>query len=121
MSGERCKCPSTLSRGLARKGRYDPNTGGGESTVIEILAAGRHDNVGAKRPASLEVALRIQLPETVNDRSCQEVHDGDVEMAFSMNRNQINCHDPRRSHTLSAQRTLSTMSPNDYSVLSKQP
>jgi hypothetical protein len=32
---ERCKWPNTLSCGLAGKGRYDRNTGGRESTIIE--------------------------------------------------------------------------------------
>ena len=35
VSDERCESPNTLSCGLARKGRYDRNTGGRESTIIE--------------------------------------------------------------------------------------
>ena len=35
LSGKRCKWPNTLSCGLARKGRYDRNTVGRESTTIE--------------------------------------------------------------------------------------
>jgi hypothetical protein len=35
VSDERCKWPNTLSCGLAGKGRYDRNTGGRESTIIE--------------------------------------------------------------------------------------
>jgi hypothetical protein len=35
VSDERCKWPNTLSCGLARKGRYDRNTVGRESTTIE--------------------------------------------------------------------------------------
>jgi hypothetical protein len=35
VSDERCKWPNTLSCGLARKGRYDRNTGGRESAIIE--------------------------------------------------------------------------------------
>jgi hypothetical protein len=35
LSDERCKWPNTLSCGLAGKGRYDRNTGGGESIIIE--------------------------------------------------------------------------------------
>jgi hypothetical protein len=35
VSEERCKWPNTLSCGLAGKGRYDRNTGGRESTIIE--------------------------------------------------------------------------------------
>ena len=35
VSDERCKWPDTLSCGLAGKGRYDRNTGGRESTIIE--------------------------------------------------------------------------------------
>ena len=35
MSDERCKWPNTLSCGLAGKGRYDRNTVGRESTIIE--------------------------------------------------------------------------------------
>src|SRR5829696_5237629 len=35
LSGKRCKWPNTLSCGLARKGRYDRNTGGGESTITK--------------------------------------------------------------------------------------
>jgi hypothetical protein len=35
VSDERCKWPNTLSCGLARKGRYDRNTVGRESTIIE--------------------------------------------------------------------------------------
>src|SRR5215217_3289114 len=33
--GKRCKWPNTLSCGLARKGRYDRNTGGRESTITK--------------------------------------------------------------------------------------
>jgi hypothetical protein len=35
VSDEGCKWPNTLSCGLAGKGRYDRNTGGRESTIIE--------------------------------------------------------------------------------------
>jgi hypothetical protein len=35
VSDERCKWPNTLSCGLAGKGRYDRNTVGRESTIIE--------------------------------------------------------------------------------------
>jgi hypothetical protein len=35
VSDERCKWPNTLSCGLARKGRYDRNTVGRESTTIK--------------------------------------------------------------------------------------